>query len=573
MSDTIKVIPLGGVREDGKNIYAVQVGDEIYIFDCGLKYPSSDMLGIDVVIPDFSYIEEHIDQVAGIFLTHGHADAIGALPYLIAQHDIPVFGSKLTIALAKIMTASDKKSRHFKDFHVIDENTAIDFDQATVTFFRTTHTIPGSLGVALKTAAGYVVYTGDFKFDQAAAPTYQTDFARLAEIGREGTLMLLSDSANAESPYVNANELDITHYIEDTFKYHDGRIIVAAVSSNILRLQQVFSAAAATERKVLLLGHDLEKIVQTARDLHYLQVPDDSLFIEAKDLKKFTPEQLVIVDTDKVGAPIQSLEKMATNHRRPLHIVPGDLVFLTTTPSHAMETAVAKMRDLIYRAGGAVKSIADDLHISGHANKNDLQLLINLLHPKYLMPVQGEYRLLDAHQHIAHETGLPLDHIFITKIGDVVEYDGKSFHLGRAITAGDTLIDGSGVGDIGNIVLRDRKLLAEDGIFIALVTIDRRKKKIVAEPKLTSRGFVYVKANRDLMSESSALIVEVINKHLVNKEFDWNDLKQDLREQLSHQLYEQTKRHPVILPIIMEVNQNRRRQEHQSKLKNSKTDE
>ncbi|WP_461218385.1 ribonuclease J [Lapidilactobacillus salsurivasis] len=559
MLQNLKVIPFGGVRENGKNMYAVEVEDEIYIFDCGLMYPENELLGIDVVIPDYSYLTENIDKVVGIFLTHGHADAIGALPYFLADHPVPVFGSELTIALAKITVAGEKKTKKFKDFHVIDEKTAIDFNHATVSFFKTTHSIPGSLGVDLKTEAGHIVYTGDFKFDQAAKPMFQTDYGRLADIGRDHTIMLLSDSANAESPYENSSQRDIASYITETFKYHPGRIIVASVASNIERMQQIFDAAAKTERRVILTGQDLEKIVKTALNLKYLTLPKPDLLVQLKDLKTLKPEQTIILETGRMGEPLKSLEKMATNNHRTLRIKEGDLVFITTTPSHAMETTVAKTRDLIYRAGGTVKAISDDLHSSGHANKTDLQLMINLLRPDNLMPIQGEYRLLEAHTHIAEETGLPLDHIFVTKSGDVVQYHQGEFSLGAAVNAGDTMIDGKGVGDIGNIVLRDRRLLADDGIFIAVVTIDRRKKKIVAKPKLTSRGFVYVKANRDLMAESASIIVKAIENNLAHKEFDWNNLKQDVREDLSKYLFDQTKRHPVILPVIMEVNQNRHR--------------
>ncbi|GEL13328.1 metallo-beta-lactamase family hydrolase [Lapidilactobacillus concavus DSM 17758] len=559
MLQNLKVIPFGGVRENGKNMYAVEVEDEIYILDCGLMYPENELLGIDVVIPDFAYLQENIDRVVGIFLTHGHADAIGGLPYFLSANQVPVFGSKMTIELAKITVASEKKLRHFDDFHVIDEKTAIDFKNATVSFFKTTHSIPGSLGIDLKTEAGHIVYTGDFKFDQAAKPEYQTDFGRLADIGRDHTLMLLSDSSNAESPYANSNEHDISSYIQETFKYHPGRIIVASVASNIERIQQIFNAAALTKRRVVLTGQDLEKIVKTAMALDYLKLPKPDLLATTKELHDLAPEQTIVLETGKMGEPIKSLEKMATNRHRLLHIKEGDLVFITTTPSHAMETTVAKMRDMIYRADGTVKAISDDLHSSGHANKTNLQLMINLLQPDYLMPIQGEYRLLEAHAHIAEETGMATDHIFITKMGDVLKYDKGQFHLGAAVPAGDTMIDGSGVGDIGNIVLRDRRLLADDGIFIAVVTIDRRKKKIVAKPKLTSRGFVYVKANRDLMSESSDIVVKAIENNLAHKEFDWNDLKQDVREDLSKYLFDQTKRHPVILPVIMEVNQNRHR--------------
>lgn len=561
MLQNLKVIPLGGVRENGKNMYAVEVDDEIYILDCGLMYPENALPGIDLVIPDFSYLQNNIDRVVGIFLTHGHADAIGALPYFLAEHQVPVFGSKMTIELAKITVANDKRCRRFKDFHVIDQNAAIDFKNATVSFFKTTHSIPGSLGIDLKTKAGHIVYTGDFKFDQAAKPTFQTDFGRLADIGRDHTILLLSDSSNAESPYENSSARDISSYITETFKYHPGRIIVASVASNIERMQQILDAAAQTDRRVILTGRDLEKIVKTALKLKYLKLPKPDILATTKELRQLPPEKIVVLETGRMGEPLKSLEKMATHRHRLLHINKGDLVFITTTPSHAMETTVAKMRDLIYRANGTVKAISDDLHASGHANKTDLQLMINLIHPANLMPIQGEYRLMEAHLHIAEETGMTKNHIFMTKSGDVLQYDfkHKTFHLAKAVPAGDTMIDGKGVGDIGNIVLRDRRLLADDGIFIAVATIDRRKKKIVAKPKLTTRGFVYVKANRDLMAESSAIVVKAIENNLAHKDFDWGTLKQDVREDLSKYLYTQTKRHPVILPVIMEAHQNRHR--------------
>ncbi|KRL14170.1 ribonuclease J [Schleiferilactobacillus perolens] len=556
--DKVRVVILGGVRENGKNIYAVEVNSDIFILDCGIKYPENEMLGVDVVIPDFSYIEENIDRVAGIFLTHGHADAIGALPYLIGNHDIPVFGSKLTVELAKITVKSVKASRKFNNFHVIDENTAIDFDAATVSFFKTTHSIPESLGVVIKTPVGQIVYTGDFKFDQAASPLFQTDFARLAQIGTEPVLALLADSANAESPYPNTSESDIGKYVLETFEYHSGRIIVASVASNIMRIQQVLDAAGKTGRKVILTGRDLAKIVRTALHLKLLRLPNPNILVPVKDIKKYDDHQLVILETGRSGEPLKSLQKMATNRHRTVHIHQGDLVFISTTPSYAMETTVAKTKDMIYRAGGEVKAISDDLHASGHAYRNDLQLLLNLVHPKYLIPIQGEYRSMNAHAEIAKQTGIPADHIFLTKIGDVLSYDKSGMHLAQGVTAGNTMIDGLGVGDIGNIVLRDRKMLADDGIFIAVVSIDRRKKIVVSAPKVTARGFVYMKANRDLMAESATIVKETVQHDLDNKEMDWSNLKQNMREKLSHFLFEQTKRHPVILPVIMEVKPRRR---------------
>jgi len=558
MSSKIKISPFGGVRENGKNMYVVDINDGIYILDCGLQYPENELLGIDIVIPDFSYLEENKDRIVGVFLTHGHADAIGALPYFLNKFNVPVFGSKMTIELAKLSVESNEATKKFSDFHVVDANAEIDFGDVKVSFFRTTHSVPGSMGIVLDTDEGEIVYTGDFKFDQTAGRDFQTDYGRLAEIGQKGVLALLSDSANAENPAETTNERDIAKYVEETFRYHEGRIIVASVASNILRIQQVFNAAANTNRRVLLTGHDLEKIVNTALRLNKLILPVDNLLVEEADLDKLAPEETIILQTGKMGEPIKALQRMANQQEKGPQIQAGDLVFITTTPSHAMETTVAKTRDMIYRAGAEVISISDELNSSGHASKNDLQLLINILKPKYLVPIQGEYRLLEANSEAAQEVGIKKENIFMTAKGDVITYDDGEMHLGSSINVGNTMIDGIGVGDIGNIVLRDRKVLSEDGIFVAVVTIDRKKKKIISEPKITSRGFVYVKANKNLMHESSDIIKKVVQANLDHKEFDWGHLKQDVRENLNHYLFDQTKRHPVILPVIMEVNQHHR---------------
>ncbi|AWZ38279.1 ribonuclease J [Ligilactobacillus murinus] len=554
MSD-IKIISLGGVRENAKNMYAIEVNDDIYILDCGLKYPENELLGIDIVIPDFEYLRQNARRIVGVFLTHGHADAIGALPYFVSEFDVPVFGSELTIALAKIACENEEIAKKFNDFHVINEKTEIDFPSATVSFFKTTHSIPESLGVALKTEEGTIVYTGDFKFDQTASAQYQTDLARLAELGNEGVLALLSDSANAENPSETVNEREIYDFISETFEYRKGRIIVACVASNISRVQQVLDAAQANDRKVALTGHDVEKIVRTALKLNKLHLPSDDILIPIKDIKRYDDDQIVILEAGRSGEPLKSLQKMALKRHRSVSLHEGDLVFITTTPSHAMETNVAKTRDMIYRSGADVKSISDELNSSGHASKNDLQLMMNLLKPRYVLPVQGEYRLLAANAHAATEVGIPAENIFLLAKGDVAEYTRGKMLVASSVEVGNTMIDGIGVGDIGNIVLRDRKILSEDGIFIAVVTIDRKKKKIVDRPKITSRGFVYVKTSRDLIAESADIITKTVQSNLDNKEFDWGHLKQDVREQLNHFLYEQTKRHPVILPVIMEINQ------------------
>lgn len=558
MSNSIKIIPFGGVRENGKNMYAVEVGKQIFILDCGLKYPENELMGIDVVIPDWEYLREHKDQVVGVFLTHGHADSIGALPYFLMDFNVPVFGSEMTIALAKLAVKGHKEVKKFNDFHVVDAATTIDFNDVTVSFFQTTHTIPETLGVVIETSDGNIVYTGDFKFDQTATQGYQTDLARLAEIGSQGVLALLSDSAGAGITGISAREKDIGEYIKETFKYQNGRIIVASVASNIMRVQQIINAAVAVDRKLVLSGKDIEQIINTAMSLGKLKLPK-GLLISMKEADKLEPNQVIILETGKMGEPIKSLQQIASGANPKLHLTDTDLVFVTTTPSYAQETEVQKTKDMIYRTGAEVKFISDDLNPSGHANQNDEQLMLNFMKPQYFIPIQGEYRLLDRHAQLAEEVGIPADHIFIASKGDVLTYKNGEFHVGDHIDVSNTMIDGTGIGDIGNIVLRDRRVLSEDGIFVVVATIDRKKKKIVARPQITSRGFVFVKTNRQLMKQSADLVEKVVQENLDQKEFDWSHLKQDVREKLNRFLFDQTKRHPVILPVIMEINQHAKR--------------
>lgn len=573
MKSEIKIMPIGGVRENGKDMYAVDINGGIYILDCGLRYPENELLGIDVVIPDFSYLEKNKDRIVGVFLTHGHADSIGAISYFLSEFDVPVFGSEMTIELAKLNVADSEQLKNFDDFHVVSDHSEIDFDDVKVTFFKTTHSIPGSLGIAIHTSEGAIVYTGDFKFDQTAAPLYQTNYSALTQLGDEGVLALLSDSGNAENPKPSASEKQIAEYIYDTFNYQDSRIIVASVASNILRMQQVFNAAAKCGRRVYLTGHDLERIVRTAMRLKTLTLPEDDLLIDSIDeLNKMAPDKVVIIQTGKMGEPIKALQRMANKEQSDINIEPKDLVFITTTPSTAMETTVAKTRDMVYRADGEVKMISDQMNSSGDASQTDLQLLINLLHPKYIIPVQGEYRLLEANAQLAKQIGYTDKQIYIPNKGDKISVNKDEMWVGGSEDLADTMIDGIGIGDIGNIVLRDRKVLSEDGIFVAVVTIDHKKKRIVAEPKLTSRGFVYVKANKDLMKEAAGIIEKTVTNNLEHKEFDWSNLKQDVRDDLSDYLYKQTKRRPVILPVIMEVNQHHKRSKKKQKNNEKKSE-
>ncbi len=564
----LSIIPFGGVRENGKNMYAVTVNDEIFIFDAGLKYPETDQLGVDVVVPDFEYLIKNSDKIAGVFLSHGHADAIGALPYFLQQVTAPIFGSELTIELAKLAIKEQPALKDYDDYHVINEKTEIDFGDVTVSFFNTTHSIPDSLGIVLGTPYGQIVYTGDFKFDQTADQSYRTDIARLVEVGQGKVLALLADAAGTGNEADSVNESKISDYILDTFRDNKKkRIIVAAVASNIQRIQQVIDATVATKRQLVLSGNDIENVVRTAIRLRKLNlpIPESKLFVNLKNAKNLPAEGTVILETGRMGEPIKHLNRMANGEDPYIRIGENDLVFITTTPSTAMEGIVAKTRDMLFKQGADVKQINSDLRSSGHASRNDLQMMINILQPAYFMPIQGEYRVMNSAREAAEEVNVAADHIMMAMKGDQFTWLEDHFELKDSFTIGETLIDGAGIGDIGNVVLRDRRILSEDGIFVSVVTIDRKKRQVVSKPKLTSRGFVYVKANRDLMKEAADLTVTQIEKYLnTTKSFDWNELKNGVREVLSRYLFEQTRRRPMVMPVVMEVNQNRRPTAHKT---------
>lgn len=552
MSD-IKIIALGGVRENAKNLYIVEINDSIFILDAGLRYPENEQLGVDFVIPNLDYLVENKDRIQGIFLTHGHADAIGALPYILQDAKVPVFGSSLTIELAKLFVKNAGVNK-FNNFHVIDSETEIEFDDAVVSFFKTTHSIPESMGIVLGTDRGNIVYTGDFKFDQAARPYYKTDLGRLAEIGQEGVLALLSDSANATSTEQTASEAEVGQEIDQVIADADGRVIIAAVASNLVRIQQVFDSAAEHGRRVVLTGFDVENIVRTAIRLKKLTVEHEKLIVKPKDMNKFEDHELIILENGRMGEPIDGLQKMAVGHHRYVQIKDGDLVYIVTTPSIAKEAAVARVNNAIYKAGGAVKMITQNLRVSGHANARELQLMMNLLRPQYLFPVQGEYRELQAHAELALEVGILPENIYIVKRGDIMHLsEDQGFLLEGTVPAGDVMIDGNAIGDVGNIVLRDRKVLSEDGIFIVAITVNKKERKIVSKARVHTRGFVYVKKSRDILSESADIVNATVENYLAGDSFDWGELKGAVRDDVAKFLFDQTKRRPAILPVVMEV--------------------
>lgn len=552
MSD-IKIIALGGVRENAKNLYIVEINDSIFILDAGLRYPENEQLGVDFVIPNLDYLVENKDRIQGIFLTHGHADAIGALPYILQDAKVPVFGSSLTIELAKLFVKNAGVNK-FNNFHVIDSETEIEFDDAVVSFFKTTHSIPESMGIVLGTDRGNIVYTGDFKFDQAARPYYKTDLGRLAEIGREGVLALLSDSANATSTEQTASEAEVGQEIDQVIADADGRVIIAAVASNLVRIQQVFDSAAEHGRRVVLTGFDVENIVRTAIRLKKLTVEHEKLIVKPKDMNKFEDHELIILENGRMGEPIDGLQKMAVGRHRYVQIKDGDLVYIVTTPSIAKEAAVARVNNAIYKAGGAVKMITQNLRVSGHANARELQLMLNLLRPQYLFPVQGEYRELQAHAELALEVGFLPENIYIVKRGDIMHLsEDQGFLHEGTVPAGDVMIDGNAIGDVGNIVLRDRKVLSEDGIFIVAITVNKKERKIVSKARVNTRGFVYVKKSRDILSESADIVNATVENYLAGDSFDWGELKGAVRDEVAKFLFDQTKRRPAILPVVMEV--------------------
>ena len=552
MSD-IKIIALGGVRENAKNLYIVEINDSIFILDAGLRYPENEQLGVDFVIPNLDYLVENKDRIQGIFLTHGHADAIGALPYILQDAKVPVFGSSLTIELAKLFVKNAGVNK-FNNFHVIDSETEIEFDDAVVSFFKTTHSIPESMGIVLGTDRGNIVYTGDFKFDQAARPYYKTDLGRLAEIGREGVLALLSDSANATSTEQTASEAEVGQEIDQVIADADGRVIIAAVASNLVRIQQVFDSAAEHGRRVVLTGFDVENIVRTAIRLKKLTVEHEKLIVKPKDMNKFEDHELIVLENGRMGEPIDGLQKMAVGRHRYVQIKDGDLVYIVTTPSIAKEAAVARVNNAIYKAGGAVKMITQNLRVSGHANARELQLMLNLLRPQYLFPVQGEYRELQAHAELALEVGILPENIYIVKRGDIMHLsEDQGFLHEGTVPAGDVMIDGNAIGDVGNIVLRDRKVLSEDGIFIVAITVNKKERKIVSKARVNTRGFVYVKKSRDILSESADIVNATVENYLAGDSFDWGELKGAVRDEVAKFLFDQTKRRPAILPVVMEV--------------------
>ncbi|KGR73949.1 ribonuclease J [Ureibacillus sinduriensis] len=549
-NEVIRVIPLGGVGEIGKSMYVIEIDDELFIVDSGLMFPEDEMLGIDIVIPDITYLEENKERVKGIFLTHGHEDAIGSIAYVLQKIKAPVYGSKLTVALAKEHLKDLQVSQPVKFFEVTNRS-RMNFNSTYVTFFHTTHSIPDSLGIVFHTSEGAIVHTGEFKFDQSAKGKFKPDIAKMAQLGEEGVFMLLSESTEAERPGHTTSEVEIEEKLAKYFHAAPARILVAVYASNFIRIQQVFNHAQESGRKVAVVGKSLEKVIDIGLNLGYLTV-DETTLIPVNTIQKYPDEELIILVTSNQGEPLEAIDKIVRKQHRDIRIKDTDTVLITFTPSPGMEVQMGTAMNNLAKAGANVLAADKKIHVSGHGSQEDLKMMLNLMKPKYFIPIQGEYRMLIAHSKLAQQVGMKKSQIFIADKGDIVEYKNGKMRMSGRVQAGNVLIDGIGVGDVGNIVLRDRKLLSQDGIFIVVVTLNRAQKRIASGPEILSRGFVYVRESEELILEATELARTVIEKYVNKDTFEWTNIKQEIRDTLNAYLFQKTKRRPMIIPIIME---------------------
>ncbi|GEA29982.1 ribonuclease J [Clostridium diolis] len=547
----IKIIPLGGINEIGKNITAIEYKEDIIIIDCGLKFPDDDMFGIDIVIPDVSYLIKNSEKIKGIFLTHGHEDHIGALPYVLRQLNVPVYGTKLTLGIVETklkehgLLASTELVR-------VKPKDIIKLDSVSVEFIKTNHSIADSVAIAVHTPLGVVLHTGDFKIDYTPIDGEMMDFGRLAELGRKGVLVLMADSTNVERPGYTMTEKVVGETFLRLFSKAKGRLIVATFASNVHRIQQIITAAEAYEKKVAVSGRSMENIVQVAIELGYLTVGKDVL-VPVDQISKYPNEKIVVITTGSQGEPMSALARMAASEHRKINVIPGDTVIISATPIPGNEKFVSKVINQLFKKGAQViYDSQEKIHVSGHACQEELKLMQALVKPKFFVPVHGEYRHLKKHGELAMEVGLSEKNLLIPENGDVIEVARNYIKKNGTVVSGQVFVDGLGVGDVGNIVLRDRKHLSQDGILTIVVTIEKQTGRVVSGPDIISRGFVYVRESEGLMDEAREIVKSVLKTCEEKQITDWATLKSKMRDQLREYLYEKTKRKPMILPIIME---------------------
>ncbi len=547
----LKIIPLGGLGEIGKNITVIEYNKDIIVIDCGMAFPEDEMLGIDIVIPDVTYLIKNKDKVKGLFLTHGHEDHIGAIPYVLKKINIPVYGTRLTIGLI-----GNKLLEHKLEdvsLNVVNPGENVKVGCFKVNFIGTNHSIPDSVGFAIETPMGTVVHTGDFKIDYTPINGDVIDLNTFAEYGRKGVLVAMSDSTNVERPGYTQSERTVGNKFMDVFKNSKQRIIVATFASNIHRVQQIVNAAVAYNRKVAVSGRSMVNVIKVAQELGYLEVPDGT-FVNVNDLRKYKDEEIALITTGSQGEPMSALTRMANSDHKKLDIKAGDMVIISANPIPGNEKTVARVINMLYQKGADVLYDAlEEIHVSGHARQEELKLMLTLLKPKFFMPVHGEFRHLKHHAKLAVELGISEENIIIAETGDVIEFNTKSGMINGSVQSGNILVDGLGVGDVGNIVLRDRKHLSENGLIIAVITIDKNTGDIISGPDIVSRGFIYVRENVDLIDESKKIVNIALNKCKDSNIKDWSSIKTMIKDDLNNFIYEKIKRSPMILPIIMEV--------------------
>ncbi|PFM80764.1 ribonuclease J [Bacillus sp. AFS077874] len=550
----LSVFALGGINEIGKNMYAIQYLKEIILIDCGSKFPDESLLGVDLIIPDITYLKENQEKIKGLFVTHGHEDHIGGIPYLLKQLNIPVYATRLTLGLIEL-----KLKEHGllgeTELILIDSDSVIKFEHFSISFFKTNHSIPDCLGIVFETPEGTVVHTGDFKFDLTPVNNQYPDIHKMAEIGSKGVLLLLSESTNAERPGSTPSERIVGEHIVDAFMKAKQRVIISTFASNVHRVQQIVDASIITNRKLALLGRSMVNVVEVAMEQGYLSIPEGML-IDKDEINNFAPEAITILCTGSQGEPLAALARLASSSFRGVDIYPGDTVILAASPIPGNERGVSKIIDNFYNLGANViygSGSSTGMHVSGHAYQEELKLMLTLMKPKYFIPIHGEYRMLHHHRSLAESVGVKRNNIFIIKNGDVVDILQSEAIQSRRIPAGNIYVDGMGIGDVGNIVLRDRKQLAEDGMVVIVITINKMERKIISGPDTISRGFVYARDSESLLKEVNQIVTSSINELLDENKLQWGVMKQNIKRSLGQFLFTKTKRKPMILPIIIEI--------------------
>ncbi len=547
----LRIIPLGGLEQIGMNITAFEYEDSIIVVDCGLAFPEDDMLGIDLVIPDVTYLEENLEKVKAFVITHGHEDHIGALPYILKRINVPLYATRLTMGLIEHKLEEHGLEKNVKR-KVVKPGQTVTLGQFKVEFIKTNHSIQDAVALAISSPAGIIVHTGDFKVDYTPVFGDAIDLQRFAELGKKGVLALMCDSTNALRPGFTASERTVGQTFDNIFSEHrDKRIIIATFASNVDRVQQIINSACKYGRKVVVEGRSMVNVISIASDLGYLAIPENTL-IDVEQMKSYPDEQMVLITTGSQGESMAALSRMAANVHKKVTIKPGDTVIFSSNPIPGNEKAVSKVINELSMKGADV--IVQDAHVSGHACQEEIKLIYSLVRPVYALPVHGEYRHLKAQAQLAASLGIPEDHIFILSSGDVLELSTQSEAvICDHVPTGGILVDGFGVGDVGNVVLRDRQHLAEDGIMVIALTIDRSSRSVITGPEIVSRGFVYVRESEDLMDEARMVIEDVLDTILEGQGMDRNRIRNMIRDSLGDFLWKRTKRRPMILPIIMEI--------------------